>query len=72
MSLVQLPSGNVSRAYFAAFANKIIRWNFAELAELIGAPIPTETKAPIEARWTEEAREEFERTYGADLALWGG
>jgi hypothetical protein len=63
-------SHHTPMAYFVAFTTKIIRWDFVEMAAVIGAPLPLRNKsAPTEAICT-EARAAFERVYAADLALW--
>jgi hypothetical protein len=51
---------------------EIVRWDFARMAELIGAPIPhANANTPRHAcHWTPAASEVFARTYAADLALW--
>jgi hypothetical protein len=54
-----------------ALVNQFIRWDFAELAEVLGVPVPhlnrTE-RAP--AIWPATIRQRFAKRYAADLELW--
>jgi hypothetical protein len=61
----------VPQADYSAFANHFIRWDFAELAELLGMAVPhinrTERDPVI---WPGAIRERFAARYAADLELW--
>jgi hypothetical protein len=58
---------------YCAFANNLIRWDFAELAEVLGVTVPhlnrTEREPVI---WPAAITERFAERYAADLALWEG
>jgi hypothetical protein len=56
---------------YCALANHLIRWDFAELAEVLGVAVPhinrTERERVI---WSAAIRERFAERYAADLELW--
>jgi hypothetical protein len=61
----------VPQVDYCALANHFIRWDFAELAEVLGVAMPhinrTEREPVI---WPAAIKERFAERYAADLALW--
>jgi hypothetical protein len=59
-------------AYHRGLANRVVRWDFAEMASILGVPIPHENRVSgaFDTPWTVEARQAFAVAYAADLALW--
>ena len=56
---------------FCALANHVIRWDFAELAEVLGVVMPHVNRTEREpVIWPLAIWERFEKRYSADLALW--
>jgi hypothetical protein len=54
-----------------AHANHLIRWDFAELARVLGAAVPHVNRTKREpATWPAAIRERFAERYAADLELW--
>uniref|UniRef100_Q022R1 Sulfotransferase family protein n=1 Tax=Solibacter usitatus (strain Ellin6076) TaxID=234267 RepID=Q022R1_SOLUE len=62
----------VPQVEYSALANHLIRWDFVELAGILGVPVPhvnqTEHESVI---WPAPVREKFAARYAADLELWG-
>jgi hypothetical protein len=61
----------VPQADYCTFANHLIRWDFDELAEVLGVALPqvNQTKhVPVD--WPAAIEEKFAERYAADLALW--
>jgi hypothetical protein len=58
-------------AYHRGMANRVVRWDFAEMAEILGVEIPhLHATAANPCHWTPAASEVFASAYAADLALW--
>jgi hypothetical protein len=59
-------------AYHRGMANRVVRWDFAEMASILGVPIPHENRVSeaFDTTWTPHARQAFAVAYAADLALW--
>ena len=56
---------------YCAFANHFIRWDFVELAEVLGVTVPHVNRTePEPVIWPAEIRERFAERYAGDLALW--
>ena len=56
---------------YAALANHLIRWDFGELAEVLGVAVPHVNKTEREpVIWPAAINERFAERYAADLALW--
>jgi hypothetical protein len=56
-----------------ALANHFIRWNFSELAEVLGVAVPHINRTePEPVIWPAAVTEKFAERYAADLALWEG
>jgi hypothetical protein len=54
-----------------AFVNHLIRWDFAELAEVLGVPVPHVNRTHRESViWPATITERFAVRYAADLGLW--
>jgi hypothetical protein len=52
-------------------ANRLVRWDFDELAELLGAAVPHLNRTgPEPVTWPERVAARFADVYAADLALW--
>jgi hypothetical protein len=52
-------------------ANHLIRWDFGELAEVVGVMVPHVNRTAREpVGWPAEVKERFAERYAADLALW--
>ena len=59
------------RSTIAPFANHLIRWDFAELAEVLGVTVPHVNRTEREpVIWPAAIRERFAERYAADLKLW--
>jgi hypothetical protein len=57
---------------YCAFANHFIRWDFAELAKVLGAAVPHINRTNHEpVMWPAPIRERFAERYAADLKLVG-
>jgi hypothetical protein len=60
-----------SQADYSALANHLIRWDFAELAEVLGVAVPHRNRTEREpVIWPTVIREKFAARYAADLELW--
>jgi len=58
---------------YCALANHFIRWDFAELAEVLGVAVPHVNRMEREpVIWPAAIRETFAERYAADLELWEG
>ena len=61
----------VPQVDYSAFANHLIRWDFAELAEVLGVAVPHVNRTEHEAViWPAAIRERFAARYATDLELW--
>ena len=58
---------------YCRFANHLIRWDFAELAEVLGVTVPHVNRTDREpVIWPPAITEKFTQRYADDLALWEG
>jgi hypothetical protein len=56
---------------YCALANHLIRWDFAELAEVLGVAVPHVNRTEREpVIWPAAISEKFAARYAADLELW--
>lgn len=61
----------VPQVDYCAFANHLIRWDFAELTEVLGVTVPHVNRTEREpVIWPTTITERFAERYAADLALW--
>jgi hypothetical protein len=61
----------VPQVDYCALANHLIRWDFVELAELLGVALPHLIRTePEPLIWPEALKQKFAERYAADLALW--
>jgi hypothetical protein len=61
----------VPQVAYCALANHLIRWNFAELAEVLGVAVPHVNRTEREpVTWPAAIEERFAERYADDLALW--
>jgi hypothetical protein len=61
----------VPQVKYCALANHLIRWDFAELAEVLGVAVPHVNRTEREpVIWPAAIKERFAERYAADLALW--
>lgn len=61
------------QVYYCGLANQLIRWDFAELAEVLGVAVPHINRTDREpVIWPASIRERFAEHYAADLELWEG
>ncbi len=62
----------VAQVDCCALANHLIRWDFVELAEVLGVAVPHVNRTEREpVIWPAAIRERFAARYAADLELWG-
>ncbi len=56
---------------YCGLANHLIRWDFAELAEVLGVAVPHVNRTEREpVIWPAPIKERFAERYAADLELW--
>jgi hypothetical protein len=61
----------VPQVNYCALANHLIRWDFAELAEVLGVAVPHVNRTEHDlVIWPAAIRERFAERYAADLELW--
>jgi len=61
----------VPQVEYSALANHFVRWDFAELAEVLGAAVRHVNRTEREpVIWPAAIREKFAVRYAADLELW--
>ena len=61
----------VPQVDYCALANHLIRWDFTELAEVLGGAVPHVNRTEREpVMWATAIRERFADRYAVDLALW--
>jgi hypothetical protein len=61
----------VPQVDYCALTNHLIRWDFAELAEVLGVAVPHVNRTEREpVIWPAAIKERFAERYAADLALW--
>jgi hypothetical protein len=61
----------VPQVDYCALANYLIRWDFGELAEVLGVAVPHVNRTEREpVIWPTAIKERFAERYAADLALW--
>ena len=63
----------VPQVDYCGFVNLFIRWDFAELAEVLGVALPHVNPTEYEpVIWPAATRKRFAEHYAADLELWAG